>query len=164
MNVKVIYGSTTGTTQAAAERIAAALGTTAIDVAGATAGDFDADLLVLGSSTWGCGDLQDDWAKGIELLGAANLAGKKVAVFGYGDQTGFADTFCDAIGIIAAKAQERGAELVGQVSKDGYLFDSSKAVQDGRLVGLALDDNNQAGLSEQRLTDWLAALKTCVGA
>ena len=60
-SIKVIYGSTTGNTQRAAEAIAAGLGGTAVSAADAVPDDFKADLLILGSSTWGCGELQDDW-------------------------------------------------------------------------------------------------------
>jgi sulfite reductase alpha subunit-like flavoprotein len=85
-NVKVIFGSTTGATESAAAEIAAAFGVQAINVANATADDFKADLLILGSSTWGLGELQDDWAAKIGLLEQADLKGKLVAVFGLGDQ------------------------------------------------------------------------------
>ena len=84
-NVKVIFGSTTGATESAAAEIAAAFGVQAINVANATADDFNADLLILGSSTWGLGELQDDWAVKISLLENADLNGKLVAVFGLGD-------------------------------------------------------------------------------
>ena len=67
-NVKVIFGSTTGATESAAAEIAAAFGVQAINVANATADDFKADLLILGSSTWGLGELQDDWVVKIGLL------------------------------------------------------------------------------------------------
>jgi len=60
--ISVIFGSTTGNTEAAAQQIAAALGGSAVNVNDATADDFAADLVVLGTSTWGVGDLQDDWA------------------------------------------------------------------------------------------------------
>ena len=107
-NVKVIFGSTTGATESAAAEIAAAFGVQAINVANATADDFKADLLILGSSTWGLGELQDDWVVKIGLLEQSDLNGKLVAVFGLGDQSGFADTYCDAMGILAKTAKNRG--------------------------------------------------------
>ena len=56
------------------------------------------DTLLLGSSTWGSGDLQDDWYDGIETLKGADLAGKKIALFGCGDSSSYSDTFCSALG------------------------------------------------------------------
>ena len=64
-----------------------------MNVNDATADDFAADLVVLGTSTWGVGDLQDDWAAQLSKLQAADLSGRKVALFGEGDQTGFGDRF-----------------------------------------------------------------------
>ena len=66
-NVKVIYGSSTGNTESAAAVIAGAFGTEAINITNAKPEDFEAGLLILGSSTWGLGELQDDWATGIAM-------------------------------------------------------------------------------------------------
>ena len=64
----VIYGSSTGSCQAIAEKIASKLGVEAIDVTGLTADIVNNhDNLILGTSTWGSGDMQDDWYDGVEL-------------------------------------------------------------------------------------------------
>ena len=49
--VHVIYGSTTGMTEAVAEKIAKALDAQAFNINAGDAAAFDAELLVLGSST-----------------------------------------------------------------------------------------------------------------
>lgn len=158
--VHVIYGSTMGTTETIANRIAEALGTTAINVASADASAFDAELVVLGSSTWGAGDLQDDWeSTGRGLLESADLAGKKVAVFGLGDREGFGDSFCDSIGILAELAESRGAELVGKLPVSEYEGISSKLIKGGEAMGLALDETNESDKTDARLDAWLAKLK-----
>ena len=51
-DVKVIFGSTTGCTEAAANIIAENFGTAAVNAANAAPADFQADLLILGTSTW----------------------------------------------------------------------------------------------------------------
>lgn len=157
--VAVIYGSTTGMTEAAAMQLASALGGEATPIAAATPETFDADLILLGSSTWGYGELQDDWAAGIAMLDTVDLSGRKVAVFGTGDSSGFSDTFCNAIGILADKAVERGATLVGQVPADGYQATESMAVRDGAFVGLALDDTNESELTPGRIEAWVKTLQ-----
>ena len=162
-NVKVIFGSTTGATESAAAEIAAAFGVQAINVANATADDFKADLLILGSSTWGLGELQDDWAVKIGLLESADLNGKLVAVFGLGDQSGFADTYCDAMGILAKTAKNCGANLIGQTSAEGYGHSSSAAVEGGMFCGLALDDNNESEKTSSRIGAWVEKLKAHLG-
>ena len=91
----VIYGSSTGSCQSIAETIASKLGAEAIDVANL---DNDViathDNLILGTSTWGAGEMQDDWYDGVKTLKAAGLAGKTVALFGCGDSESYCDTFC----------------------------------------------------------------------
>lgn len=158
--VHVIYGSTTGMTETVAQRIAADFDTTAVNVATAGADAFDAELVILGSSTWGCGDPQDDWAAtGVAQLEAADWTGKKVAVFGLGDAQGFADTFCDAMADLAQKAVAKGATLVGTLPLDAFPGASSRIVDGDHLVGLALDETNEADKTDARLAAWEAAVR-----
>ena len=90
----VVYGSSTGTCESIANTIAEKLGVEAINVS-----DFNADVvaendnLILGTSTWGAGELQDDWYDGINVLKGADLSGKTVAIFGCGDAESYSDTF-----------------------------------------------------------------------
>lgn len=157
--VIVVYGSTTGTTEDVAGRIASALGAEAIPVSNLTADVIAAnDVLVLGSSTWGCGELQDDWYDGVERLKAADLKGKKVAVFGCGDSASYSDTFCDAMSIIAKAAADAGAQLIGKVSTDGYTFDSSASAEGGEFVGLAIDEMNESDKTDGRIAAWVKSL------
>ena len=156
----VVFGSSTGTCQSIAETIASKLGVEAIDVT-----KFDADViaandnLLLGTSTWGAGELQDDWYDGLNVLKAADLAGKTVAVFGCGDSESYSDTFCGAMAEIYNAAKDAGATLVGEVSTDGYTYDDSEAVVDDKFVGLALDDVNEDDKTEGRIDAWLEAIK-----
>lgn len=161
--IKVIFGSSTGNTQRAAEAIAAKLGGTAINITDAGPDDFNADLLILGTSTWGYGELQDDWQNGMPLLEGANLSGRKVALFGLGDASGFADTYLNAMGELADKARAAGAEIVGRWSKAGYTHSGSTAEDGDNFVGLALDDDNEPGESAGRIDRWCAQLKTEAG-
>ena len=68
----VFYGSTTGTTESVANLIAEKLGIAQTDVhdvskmSADVAGSYEA--LILGTSTWGDGELQDDWYDGIKVL------------------------------------------------------------------------------------------------
>lgn len=98
------YGSTTGTTESVARLIAEKLGVSPEDVHdvskldAALAESYEA--LILGTSTWGDGELQDDWYDGIKVLKNANLSGKTIALFGCGDSESYSDTFCDGMGIL----------------------------------------------------------------
>ena len=154
----VVYGSSTGTCESIANTIADKLGTEAINVADMTADTIaDNDVLLLGTSTWGAGELQDDWYDGIDVLKEADLEGKTVAIFGCGDAESYPDTFCGAMGEIYNAVSDR-APVVGGVSTDGYTFDDSEAVQNGQFVGLALDDVNESDKTEARIDAWIASL------
>lgn len=156
----VVYGSTTGTCESIAETIASKLGVEATNVTDMTADMVaEADNLVLGSSTWGAGELQDDWYDGLSLLKGASLGGKTIALFGCGDCESYCDTFCGAMGEIYDALKDSGARFVGQVSTDGYNFDESEAARDGQFVGLALDDVNESDRTEERIDAWVESIK-----
>lgn len=159
----IIYGSSTGTCQDLASRIAAKLGVDNADVF--DAGSISTEQLegyqnlVLGTSTWGAGEMQDDWYDGVKAVKAANLNGKTVAIFGCGDSEGYSDTFCGGMGELYNAAKEAGAKVIGQVSTDGYTYDDSEAVVDGQFVGLALDEVNEDDKTDERIDAWVAAIK-----
>ena len=153
----IIYGSTTGNAAMAAETIAAKLGGGDIkEVAKASKDDLvDYENIILGSSTWGDGELQDDWYGFLPTLKSANLNGKTVAVFGVGDQFSYSSTYVNAMGELYDAAKGAGAKIIGETSTEGYSFDESTAVRDGKFVGLALDYDNQDTLSVDRITAWI---------
>lgn len=115
--------------------------------------------IIFASSTWGSGDLQSDWEDFESNLKDINYEGKKVALLGLGDQDGYADTFCDAIGIIYEHIIDAGAEVIGQTSTDGYEYEESRGEIDGQFVGLAIDEDNQDDLTKERLEAWSEVLK-----
>ena len=155
----VIYGSSTGTCEAIAEKIASKLGTDVLNVQDLTADIIaENENLILGTSTWGAGELQDDWYDGVKLLQAADLSGKVIALFGCGDAESYGDTFVGGMGELYEAVKASGARLVGQVDVDGYTFDDSSAVVDGKFVGLPLDDVNEDDKTDSRIDDWLAAI------
>ena len=154
-NIKVIYGSTTGSTESAAQKIADALNADCVNVASAKADDFNAPVLILGTSTWGFGDLQDDWQTGIDLLHKTDLSNTTVALFGLGDQDSFSDSYLDGMGPLYEEVAPRAAKIVGKTSADGYRHSASRAVVDGVFCGLALDDVNEADKTDARIGEWV---------
>lgn len=153
----IFFGSLTGNTESVAREIAARLGVAAEhihNVADASADDAERyDLLLLGSSTWGSGELQDDWYGFLEALKARNLTGRRVALFGCGDSSSYPETFCDAIGIIHDALQPTGCTFVASLDAGGYASLGSRACSDGRLLGLAVDDSDPASNAD-RMESW----------
>ena len=159
--IGVFYGSATGTTKRVAGRIAELLGVPAgdvHDVAEAAPSDVAPyDVLVLGTSTRGNGDLEEDWFDFLDGVEALDLKGKKVALFGCGDET-MEDTFCSAVGELRKRLASTGVEFIAPYDTIGYSFEHSEARPDNTVdaVGLLLDEVNHPELTETRLRGWTA--------
>ena len=54
--------------------------------------------------------------------------------------------------------KDSGANFIGSVETDGYTFDDSEAVIDGKFIGLPLDDINEDDQTDTRIDAWLAAI------
>lgn len=160
----VFYGSTTGTTESVARTIAEKLGIPSSDVYDVSkmtadvAGSYEA--LILGTSTWGDGELQDDWYDGIKVLKGMDLSGKTVVLFGCGDSESYSDTFCDGMGILFEDLKNSGCRFIGAVPDADYTYSSSIAVTDSNFAGLAIDDINESDKTDERVTAWTEKLKT----
>ncbi|QGY47603.1 flavodoxin [Maribellus comscasis] len=159
-NKAIFYGSDTGNTEAAAKQIAAKLQADIFDVA-SNPKDKLAEYknLILGTSTMGIGDLQDDWASFLSDVENADLNGKAIALFGLGDADMYPDSFVDGMGEIYNTVKAKGCKIVGQVDTDGYEFDASTAVVDGKFVGLPLDEDNQSDLTNERIEVWVEKIR-----
>lgn len=156
----VIFGSTTGTCETIAKNIAEKIGCEAINVQDITAETIEENKnLILGTSTWGAGELQDDWYDGLPVLQNADLNGKNIALFGCGDCESYSDTFVGGIAELYNGIKDSGANFIGSVSTDGYTFDDSEAVVDGKFIGLPLDDINEDDKTESRIEEWIQQIR-----
>ena len=159
----IIYGSSTGTCQDLATRIGEKLGVNSSDIF--DVGKLDKETLsnyqnlILGTSTWGLGEMQDDWYDGLKIIKEADLKDKTVAIFGCGDCASYSDSFCGGMAEIYNTAKECGAKVIGQVATDGYTFDDSEAVVDGKFVGLPLDEVNESDKTDERINNWIDEIK-----
>lgn len=167
MEVKLFYGSSTGNTEKCAKKIAAELGgliAESKDVKKATVEDFDfVDGFVIGLSTVDEGLLQEDWRRFWDNIEDVEFEGKVVALFGLGDQVKYGKWFVDAIGIVHDKVKELGGKVVGEWPTDGYSFEASKSVRDGKFVGLVLDEDNQADQTDARIKTWCSQIRPHLG-
>ncbi len=111
----IVYGSNTGNTESLAEALAEEL-QSRFDVTVQRVTDvapedvLDYDLIVLGSSTWNDGELQEDFQDFYEEMDRLDLSGKKVAVFGPGDSSW--DEYCRAVDLLEEKSRELKADLI----------------------------------------------------
>ena len=163
MAVGIIYGSNGGVTENLAEAIQEKLGVESdlLDISDIEMDKFNEySRLIIGTSTWGEGELQDDWDNVFDEFQNVEFGGKTVAFFGTGDQEGYPDNFVDAMGILHDVAVANGAIIVGNGwPTDGYDFDASVAVQNEAFVGLAIDEDNQFDMTKQRVDEWVEIIR-----
>ncbi len=159
----IFYGSTTGATEKVARRIAEKLNINGDDVHNiadvAPSAVAPYDNLILGTSTWGDGQEQDDWFDFLDGAQSLDLRGKRIALFGLGDET-MSDTFCSGVGELYRRLKDTGAEFIGSYPANVYHFGHSAAIgPDGSPVGLLLDQMNHEDLTEGRIDGWLLTLQ-----
>lgn len=173
--VGLFFGSTTGNTRKVAKliksRFADDIMSEPIRITKATPDDFAAyDCLILGTPTMGDGqlpgqssDCEENWEEALERLADISLEGKTVALFGLGDQSLYGHEFVDAMADLYDFVTERGARVVGAWPSDGYDFTNSRALQGDDFVGLALDQDNQSEMTEERVEAWLKTIAPEMG-
>ncbi|TKF22986.1 flavodoxin FldB [Vibrio genomosp. F6] len=160
MKIGLFYGSTTCYTEMAAEKIRAIIGEDLVDIFNVKDCDISQmgnyDLLILGISTWDFGEIQEDWSAIWQEVGGVPLKDKCVALFGLGDQEGYGEWYLDAMGLLHDELKSSGAQFIGYWPNEGYEFEASKALTEdnSHFVGLALDEDSQYELSDQRIEDW----------
>ncbi len=155
----VIYGSSTGTCESIAEKIGSKLGIEVINVQDMNADCIASnDNLILGTSTWGAGELQDDWYEGLNILKKSDLKGKTIAFFGCGDAESYSDTFVGGMGELYDGIKSSGANFIGAVETEGYTFDDSSAIVNGKFIGLPLDDVNEDDKTDERIDAWISEI------
>lgn len=158
--IGIFYGSSVGNTRFVAEKLADLIPESILKpVEKATQEIIESfDILILGTSTWGVGNLQDDFEGFVDTLVTCNLSDKTIALFGLGDQFTYPDTYCNGMGKLFELIKDKGSNFIGKWPIDEYDFSESLAVVDGEFVGLALDEDNEPDLTDYRLTGWVKTL------
>lgn len=166
--IGIFFGTSSGSTRKIAKAIQKRFGdevmAAPVNINRASADDLVAyDYLILGTPTLGDGQLpgqsadceEESWEEALVRLAEVDLRGKVVALYGLGDQKSYANEFVNALIELHDFVADRGGRVVGSWPTDGYAFKHSEAVIDGKFVGLVLDQDNQADLTEGRLDVWL---------
>ena len=116
MKTLILYASMSGNTEAIADLIEESFKSEGIQVDRLEALDADAsdmltyDTILLGAYTWGDGELPDEFLDIYDEMEQMDLSGKKMAVFGSGDQA--YEHFCAAVDLLEERIVEKGGELV----------------------------------------------------
>jgi len=160
----IIYSFNTKKTGKIAERIIGEFGEGKLEVVNAEEITEEVflsfDHIIMGVPTWFDGELPNYWDEFVPALEDMDLKGKKIALYGLGDQKGYPENFLDGVGIMAEILEEQGATLVGFTSIEGYEFESSRAEREGHFTGLAIDYENQGSKNKERVASWVTQLKS----
>jgi flavodoxin I/flavodoxin II len=162
-DILLVFGTDTGNTEEVAEKIQEQFSESGqvveiIDVTDCSADRIsEAELCIFGIPTWDFGGIQADWEDFKEELEAAELGGKKVALYGLGDQFGYGDFFIDAVGWLHEIIQPMGADIKGYWPVEGYEFTESRALSPCKtyFYGLAVDDDQQFEQTDERVSSWV---------
>lgn len=160
--IGLFYGSNEGHTEMVAQQIKTEFDdyeegvVEVFNIAHTTIADIARwDYLIFGIPTWNTGELQDDWDIFLPDMDQLDLKGKKVAIFGLGDQYLYSGTFQDAVGVLGRKVRERGGELLGYWPTDGFEFSDSAALENGMFMGLSIDHDNEPDKTPARIAGWV---------
>ncbi|MBN2213845.1 MAG: flavodoxin [Bacteroidales bacterium] len=161
--IGIFYSFNTTKTGQAVKMLSEALGKENVETVNAETVNKDQvlsyDNMIFGVPTWFDGELPNYWDEFVPELEDMNLKGKKMAIFGNGDQKNYPENFVDGIGIMADLLESRGAEIVGLTSAEGYHFESSRALRGDKFAGLALDFENQPRQNKERIGKWAEQLQ-----
>lgn len=126
----------------------------------------DYDVLFIGSSTWGQGDVHFAWVDvQLEIEDEQiDFSGKTVALFGAGDCVKHGEHFCSAMGRLHNTFKKLGANVIGYVNKEDYSYEFSLAEIGNKLCGLAIDEHNEKAKTQKRVENWIEDLKTQIPA
>lgn len=174
--IGLFFGTNTGKTRKVAKMIKKRfddeLMADPLNVNRTTVEDFSSyQYLILGTPTLGDGLLPglsadtdtESWEEFLLKLESTDFSNKTVAIYGLGDQIGYGHEFVDGMYLLYDFIKSRGGRIVGTWPTDGYEFEYSEAVVDGKFVGLVLDLDNQSSLTEERLSTWLKIISPDFG-
>jgi flavodoxin I len=169
--IGIFFGTDTGSTRLVAKKIFSLLGEELADKPKninrtSLAELLQYDALILGTPSYGVGDLpglavgcqEPNWQEFVPCLDDADLSGKRVALFGLGNQERYASRFASSLIQLYRVFYGYGADIIGPWSTEGYQFEHSDAIIDNQFVGLVLDQRTQPYLTEERIKAWLAQI------
>ena len=177
--IAIIYGSTAGVTEEIAEKIAEYFDEELCELYNMEdCEEYDDDdddddtfplkkplenynYLLLGSSTWGQGEIQNYWRDPLADMEDVkpDFSGKIIAIFGAGDHKEHGKYFVNGLGVLYEHFKKTGATIVGAVPTDGYTYEESGAIRDGKFVGLPIDKVNEDDKTEERIANWIEIIR-----
>ncbi len=162
--VGIFFGSDTGNTKRISyyilDKMSRCFTTKVLNISHSSINDFyDFDVLILGTSTWYCGELQYDWDDFLSNFRKINFSKKIIAFFGCGNQEDYGDFFCDGVSKLYNIVIKDNPIIVGYWPVLNYKFISSKSLfNKNYFLGLMLDEEYQLEFTVKRINIWTSKL------
>lgn len=166
--IGLFYAPKGGSTEKAAQQVAETIGQELVDVYFVNDISLEDilkyDNIILGTATvdndaWDGKHPRNNWDIIFPKFRDVDLTGKTAALFALGNQVLYPRHFVDPLGQFGHVLQERGARIVGQVPGDNYNFEESEGLQDGKFIGLPLDNDTEEDMTPERIQNWVAQIK-----
>jgi flavodoxin I len=165
--IALIYWPKKGNVEKAANKIYKKFDEAQVDLFTITSVDIDRlsgyDVIIIGGSTVGADNWEDThksrWLDFFMGLEGAKIDGKVVAIFGLGDQILYPEHFVDGMAHIKSELSRHDVRFVGKWPTEGYEHTDSKALEGDHFIGLALDDDQQPELTDERIERWVEMIK-----
>jgi len=165
--IAIFFGPLDGSVHRIAKLVASKIGTEKVDlihIASASAADLDKytriifGISTIGKDTWQQKFDNTDWSHFFPIVNSFNFTGKNVAIYGLGDHITYAYHFVDSIGLLGKTIKKQGGKIFGTTSTDGYTFQDSDAIVDGKFIGLPVDEDFESELTDERVSAWVNSL------
>lgn len=165
--IAIFFGPLDGSVHRIAKLVASKIGPEKVDlihIASASAADLEKytkiifGISTIGKDTWQQKFDNTDWSHFLPVVTSFDFSGKRVAIFGLGDHITYAYHFVDSMGLLAKTIRNQGGEIYGKVSTDGYTFQDSEAIVEGKFIGLPVDEDFESELTEERVSSWIDSL------
>ena len=115
----------------------------------------------VGADHWNNEIVVDEWPEFFTKIMDISFENKKVAIVGLGNSVLYPEHLADGMADLYEGISKQNAEILGFVDAKDYDFTDSEAVNDdGFFCGLAIDEDNEAELTTERLEKWIFILKS----
>ena len=166
----LIYSPEGGNVNSVANKLGEMIGSDKVDifpVKEVEKGDLDKynKIILVGSTVgadhWDNEIIVDEWIEFFMKIKEISFENKKVAIIGLGNSVLYPSHFADGMAVLYERIIKQNAKILGKVDAKAYDFEDSEAVNDdGFFCGLAIDEDNEAELTTERLEKWISILKS----
>jgi len=120
-------------------------------------------ISTIGRSNWDSFYTKIGWDLLLNEIRKLDLSNKIGSIIGLGDSLLYPDNFVDSMGILYEALKETNIKLVGRFDEESYEFGNSMAIENGKFVGLPIDQDNEKELTEGRIKNWFEQVKKDFG-